>query len=356
MALIGKHSRVRVLSDADPVPFTEVLLPANEGRTMFQIDDSAKKYWSRENPVVVEWSEDGEVWEPADGCWVQHAGGNVRFLESVDLEKDVRVSAHFVTTTLAVQTREFSMSISNGLLDSTVWGDSWRKKVGNVVDASGTITGFHNVDNLFIDKILDGKTVLIEMDPDVTDPDGTEWSVYAVLNQQELAVAIESIAGATVSWESDGEIACWVKSGAMEPVTPTTNNIEGVQTFDPLHASTGTSFGELSLPNEANVTLEQGTAALGVTWAEEGYDGSIAGSYTLIGTLVLTGIITNTSNITASIVVNVVQGALSITSLESFDGINVPIGTSFEGLGLPADVEATLEDDSTENIPAEWEE
>ena len=67
------------------------------------------------------------------------------------------------------------------------------------------------MNNLFQDKILEAKPVIIEMDFDSTNEDGEVFAVYARLNSHEVSSAVDGAVGATVGWESDGAITIDVK-------------------------------------------------------------------------------------------------------------------------------------------------
>ena len=73
-----------------------------------------------------------------------------------------------------------------------------------------------------------------------------------------------------------------------------------------LSVDTGTSFGDLTLPSTVTVTLDNAeTEDLNVTWLEGDYDGDVADTYTLTGTIQTTNNIINPDNLTASIDVEV---------------------------------------------------
>lgn len=208
MAIAGKNGRIKVMSDAAAIPFAEEATTANVARTEYSITNRTKRYWSREAPVVVETSPDGVSWGVVSGgFWISYAGGKIVFRDAQPVDTQVRVSGEFVAVAIAVETREYSMSINNALVDVTVLeGDGWRRKLATIVDATGTLSGFYNVDNLLVDKILEGKAIVIEMDVDITDNQGETLAVYGLINSHEMQSAIESAVTTSVGWESDGDI------------------------------------------------------------------------------------------------------------------------------------------------------
>jgi hypothetical protein len=84
--------------------------------------------------------------------------------------------------------------------------------------------------------------------------------------------------------------------------------IVSVETFDPIVVDFETTFDNLNLPAQAEVTLDNSeTAMLDITWYQGNYpsSGDVAGEYTLTGDLVLISGIINPDQITAEISVTI---------------------------------------------------
>lgn len=129
--------------------------------------------------------------------------------------------------------------------------------------------------------------------------------------------------------------------------------VTSVMEFEPLEVDLGTSFSDLQLPIEAQVTLESGEAAtLDIIWNSSEYNPNTVGSNTLIGELQLTEGITNPSNLAASIEVNVNPD--NIVSVANLDTIEVAFATSVEALELPSEVAVTLESGSSGLLEVIW--
>jgi hypothetical protein len=201
MATAGKNARIRVMSDAAPVTFTNEATTANATRTEYKITNPVKKYWDKGTPVVVTVTPASTI-----SRWVRHAGGVVVFDQPLDVGATVTVSGAYVTTALAAEVSEYNVTLANPTTDVSVLEVEGRRKISTYTDATGTITGFYNVDNLLQDKILEAKPVIIEMDFDSTNEDGEVFAVYARLNSHEVSSAVDGAVGATVGWESDGAI------------------------------------------------------------------------------------------------------------------------------------------------------
>lgn len=108
------------------------------------------------------------------------------------------------------------------------------------------------------------------------------------------------------------------------------NIVSITSTFPLIKVASGTAFNALTLPAQATVLLSDGSSTdLDITWAEGTYNPSLAGTYTLTGTLVLTEGILNPNDLTTSVqvqVINVLQ-----TIVEDFNattGSALPAGWS----------------------------
>jgi hypothetical protein len=96
-----------------------------------------------------------------------------------------------------------------------------------------------------------------------------------------------------------------------------------------------------------------------VTWngGNPAYKGSVAGSYTFTGTPTLPSGVTNPDNLTASVVVTVLQQgqqAVTVASVNSLSGIPVPYETTLADAGLPATVGITLSNGTMPTVGVTW--
>ncbi len=137
--------------------------------------------------------------------------------------------------------------------------------------------------------------------------------------------------------------------------------IQSVQELEGITAAYGTSFESLTLPQTAEVTLEDGTKeSLSITWNPGIYDGQTAGTYNLTGELVLKEGVVNPDGKQAEIAVTVkeknqeLQEGKKIQSVQELEGITAAHGTSFESLTLPQTAEVTLEDGTKESLSITW--
>src|SRR5690625_3627618 len=118
----------------------------------------------------------------------------------------------------------------------------------------------------------------------------------------------------------------------------------------------GTEMSDIGLPTKVEVTLNDGNKQnIDVNWdnGNPNYDKSVAGNYVFTGTLDLPTGVVNTNNVEASVTVTV--GDLYITDVDAIANITVTNGTDKSDIGLPEDIEITLNDGSTQNVDVNWD-
>jgi hypothetical protein len=203
MAIPGKKARIRVMSSAAPIAFSDEATSSDD-EIVYTIDDRDKRYWSVDTPIEV---ERNTVVVPVSEYRVQHAGGRIHFHEAQDPGDVITVSGAYVTVTTAVEVRDYSLSLNSEIVDVTWLNpdlEGFRERLANIIDATGTLSGFYNVNNLLTDKILQQRPTVIEMQADADEDE--IFAVYAFLESEELSAAIEGAVETSVGWQSSGEI------------------------------------------------------------------------------------------------------------------------------------------------------
>ncbi|MFC3748075.1 glycoside hydrolase family 3 C-terminal domain-containing protein [Paenibacillus sp. GCM10012306] len=191
------------------------------------------------------------------------------------------------------------------------------------------------------------KVIPLNVHWDSSHYEGSKAGNYTFTGTFELPEGILNSAGNTVS------ITVVVLPEGTHPI-----KITEVEKLESRNVEHGTAFDKLDLPPIATVTLDAyGTKTLAIEWSPAGYNGQAAGSYTLNGTLVLEEGIINPSDLKASIIIHVlpeVKHAAKITAVQKLESKNVPFGTEFEGLNLPASVTVTLDNGETQAVSVQW--
>src|SRR5690625_3423702 len=235
----------------------------------------------------------------------------------------------------------------------------------NNVEASVTVT----VGNPYITEITDIANIGVI--------NGTEMSDIGLPTKVEVTLNDGNKQNIDVNWDNGNPN--YDKSGAGNYVftgtldLPTgvvnTNNVEASVTVtvgNPyiteitdianIGVINGTEMSDIGLPTKVEVTLNDGNKQnIDVNWdnGNPNYDKSVAGNYVFTGTLDLPTSVINTNNVEASVTVTV--GDLYITDVDAIANITVTNGTDKSDIGLPEDIEITLNDGSTQNVDVNWD-
>lgn len=143
---------------------------------------------------------------------------------------------------------------------------------------------------------------------------------------------------------------------AVVTVSSEVRTIASAAAQDDVTVFTEVPFASLDLPTTVEVTLDNAsTADLEVTWDEGTYNENVPDTYTLDGTLTLTGPITNPGNVEAHIDVIVVSPPeVTVSSVASITPITVAYNTPFGSLTLPSAVNTTLSNSDIVSINLSW--
>ncbi len=292
---------------------------------------------------------------------------------------DVGLPAHLLATT--EDSYEVSLSVN---WDSGT--PEFNSEVPDTYVFTGTlalIPGFTNPNDIVatVNVIVVLKEVVAVAElPDVIVPYGTALEDLNLPVIVEVTLSDNSTAGLEINWDGGTPIyngttvGEYVFEGALtliEGVANTSNlkaeltvyvvnkEVVAVAELEDITVEFGTELGEIALPTTVEVTLEDDSVVeLSLEWnpGTPAYNGNVAGTYPLIGTLQLIDGVANTAGYTASVNVIVEEEVvdLEVVSVASIADITVDYGTAFGDLNLPPTVEVTLDDDSVIDLAVAW--
>lgn len=142
---------------------------------------------------------------------------------------------------------------------------------------------------------------------------------------------------------------------ALERLAKFENSIASIKTIEKIEVEHGSAFDDLNLPSKIEVTLNSGEKIeVDVIWNSNGYDKDLAGTYSIVGTLVLPdGISSNLgTEIKIEITVNEEEEIVYriITSVRTIDPITVPYNTEESSILMPTSATVDLDDSTTESL------
>ncbi|MFD0715620.1 S-layer homology domain-containing protein [Paenibacillus sp. GCM10027626] len=189
---------------------------------------------------------------------------------------------------------------------------------------------------------------------------GTFSAEYAVTEGEDIVevdlegqVTAKAPGEAVITVSLHGEVS--TKKVNVHPYT-----IKSVEHPNPITVANGTTVEEIGLPNTIEVTLSpgDGTREISIEWADADeknpYHANVPGTYTFTGTLVnLPEDVENPNGLTAT--ANVTLDNPFITGVADLDDINVANGTKHSALGLPEEVEVTLNNGNVAEVRITWD-
>lgn len=169
----------------------------------YQITDAVKQVLDiKTEPTVY----DGGV-ETTEDYAINYLNGTVTF-DTVDAGRGaITVSGKYLPMATAAYAHSMSKSESVDINDVTKFGDTHHTKIAGLKSASGTFNQFDVTDDTFVDALVAGNPVVIEIRSQANAEPDRYW---ALLESTEIQAAIASVQDQTVSWISHNE---WLKLG-----------------------------------------------------------------------------------------------------------------------------------------------
>lgn len=204
-----KGRRAQVLVAGDPVAFAEEPTTADGARKVYQVTDPLKRLWAASGEVTVERSPDGEEWDvvsPAEYT-LDRLFGRVIFHDAQPAGTLIRVSGEYQPLSVAAAARSFSYSLTATLQERTAFDDpdDFQRRRQTLLDVSGTIGRWYELDPYFEDALASGEPVVIEFwsDRAAAVPD---LRVRALIGQDQISAEAAGLVEQEVEWEGTTDI------------------------------------------------------------------------------------------------------------------------------------------------------
>lgn len=206
-AVPGKKGIVFITARTS-LPFTAEDTSADADFLIYTIDDRDLRYWDRDEDIDV--FRNASLVD-AEEYRIQHAGGKVHFFVAQDPGDVITVSGNYFPVSEAAAFNEFTLTINSEIVDVSHFTDEldphrgYRRTLANIVDASGTVSGFHIDDHNFAERLIEQERLAIEFEP--WPGTGEEFfGVFAFMDSNEITQAVEGAIETSVSFASDGDI------------------------------------------------------------------------------------------------------------------------------------------------------
>lgn len=182
----------KVMVSGAPIPFMDEATTTSDQKT-FQISTEAKRVLDLQAGVVVK--VDGET--VSSGFDVKRISGEIVFTE--EQAGAVTVSASYLPLTIAAECYEYSFTMDAESRDTTAFGMDYKRREPGLRSGSGSLSQWFELDRYFINALLSGKPVVIEMYPGANvSPD----RVFALLDSDEVSAAVADSLNESVSFST----------------------------------------------------------------------------------------------------------------------------------------------------------
>jgi hypothetical protein len=203
-ALAGRRADVYIVAgDQAGTAFTQEACTGDAARIKYQINNTAKRYWSTTTAITVETSPDGAVWtaQPTSEYQIGYAGGFVLFAVARASGTQVRVTGAYLSTAQLTECKDWALNVDIQTAEDTVFGDSWR--TFPYVKRGGTVNlGRFWVDNYFVTNI--GGPFLLVLYAD--QPANVRYELTGRMTAESLTAATAGLVEQGVTFVIDGPI------------------------------------------------------------------------------------------------------------------------------------------------------
>src|SRR5690606_25425864 len=117
--------------------------------------------------------------------------------------RTVTVTGKYVPTSTAAECHEWSNSITQEFEDTPKFQDEWNSKTPTLKSADGSLSEWWSIDTYYVDALISGNPVVIELyAQDTLNCD----RIWAVLNSVEMSAAVDGVVETAVSYESTNKM------------------------------------------------------------------------------------------------------------------------------------------------------
>lgn len=147
--------------------------------------------------------DDPEDWSGVSYVSVNKLSGEFTFDEDHDGE-DIRVKVgNYLNMSTAAYAHSYSYNRGADLFDVSAFLATHKKRIAGQKFASGTLSQWDVMDSYYRDALTDGEPVVLEFRGETA---GDPQRVWALVESEEMAAAIDSPQGKTVSFISTDEL------------------------------------------------------------------------------------------------------------------------------------------------------
>ena len=201
--LAGKLAIIKI--SGSPLSLAEEAL-SRISDTQWQISTAAKQVVDRDAaPVLEKYDDSEEIWEEIEYESVDKLTGIFTFaFPGYGSTEQLRVkSGNYLPLSTAAYAHDYTYNRGIDLHDVTSFREDYRRRLPGLKYASGTLSQWDVTDSYFADALTSGEPVVLELRGQAA---GNPQRVWALIESDEMAAAVDSLQDEAVSFISTDEL------------------------------------------------------------------------------------------------------------------------------------------------------
>ena len=199
----GRLALVKI--SGDPLALVDEACTDLGEHQVYQITNSAKRVLSPTAAITV--NEDGVA--TVESYTINRLLGTISFATVDAARGAITISGSYLPLSTAARARSYSWQISATNADDTDFDSAFTegmvRRQQSITDISGNVGRKWSIDTYFVDALMAGAPVVIEIFADRT-TNVAEIICWALLNKQDFSAAMESIEDATVAFVGAADV------------------------------------------------------------------------------------------------------------------------------------------------------
>lgn len=192
MAIAGKKALVKVSSDS--ISFSAETFSTTDDKT-YTIDDTTKNLWCSDCTITV--YEDSSV--TTEDYEINRLTGEIIFATVDGTRGAITADGEYLPLSIALESYDYTYSLSANNVNKNSFGDNFTKRTQTLIDVSGSLVRFYQVDSYFINSLLSNKSVIIELYSDSSND--YDIRIRALLSTNEVSAVVDGLVEESIDFE-----------------------------------------------------------------------------------------------------------------------------------------------------------
>lgn len=201
-AMSGSKALIKITSTAATESTAEAASLVSGTTATYQIDDTAKRYWSRDDAAFPRFEVDGSTVSGLSITDVNYVQGQVTLSSSPGVGT-YTVDVNYRTASNMAQGRAWEVSVDAGIIDASVFGTTWRESIPGLRGASVTLGRFWWDPSIY-DNMNIGEEVVVVLYPESTGDNRYEGLGY--YSRDQIQTQVDNAIAEGVDIQIDGQL------------------------------------------------------------------------------------------------------------------------------------------------------